>query len=244
MSDDWEFYSLLVDDKPASIYLDLGLADEAPIRSQPDLAYIRVVMQRPRSDGLSSQEEFDDLIAVEDALTNHLREVENITYVGRNTSGGNRDFYFYTGEPAGFSTWANAALARHRHYQFDIGGRPDPNWDTYLGFLYPSLDDLQRIRNRHVLEELANNGDQIARPRTIDHVALLPSATANENLNRYLRGLGFAIDEPTTYGGSIVARFRRQDRPQAIDEIVLPIAQRVRELGGEYDGWGCEVVAC
>ena len=33
MSDDWDFYSLRVDGEPASIFVDLGISEDAPIRS-------------------------------------------------------------------------------------------------------------------------------------------------------------------------------------------------------------------
>jgi hypothetical protein len=55
MSDDWDFYPLLVDDQAASIFVDLGIAKIAPIRTHPTMSYLRVIMQRPREDGLASR---------------------------------------------------------------------------------------------------------------------------------------------------------------------------------------------
>lgn len=48
ITDDWDFYFLQVDDKPASIY------DFAPNPKLPYMAYIRLHMREPRTDGLSS----------------------------------------------------------------------------------------------------------------------------------------------------------------------------------------------
>jgi hypothetical protein len=243
MSDEWDFYPLRVDDEPASIYLDLGLGRDAPIESQPHMAYIRVFMRQPRPDGLSSNEEFDDLVKVEDSLTERFSGGGgNATYAGRNTSSGNRDFYFYTADPVAFAESVEATMTDHPHYQFEIGSRPDPEWDVYFGFLYPSPDDLQRILNRRVTDNLAAHGDNLSEPRPIDHLAYMPTAASAADLRDFLRGQGFAIDEPRIEGGSVALAFKRSDRPDRIDEVVVPVARRVQELGGEYDGWGCEVV--
>src|SRR5690606_18463753 len=96
MSVDWDFYLCRVDGDPASIFVDLGLARDAPVNDRPHMAYVRVYMQSPRPDGLSSQEEFDALVRLENSLTSALSADNATIYVGRNTSGGCRDFYFYT----------------------------------------------------------------------------------------------------------------------------------------------------
>jgi hypothetical protein len=242
MVEDWDSYLLRVDDKPASIYLNLGLARDAPLISQPNMTYVRVVMRQPRPDGLSSQEEFEALIELEDQLTERLRQ-RGDTFAGRNTSDGNRDFYFYTSDPRGFEQFAVAVMEDHGDYPFEVGGRPDPDWDVYRAFLYPSPDDLQRILNRRVTTALAENGDNPSKPRSIDHFAYLPSVAAAERLRNFLRDEGFDVDEPRIDEGSVVVTFKRSDTPEHIDEVVLPIARRVADLGGDYDGWGCETAS-
>lgn len=242
MSDDWDFYALLVDSEPASIYLDLGLAQDAPIDSQPHHAYLRVNMRRPRPDGLSSNEEFEELSAVEDSLTEAFARSRSTTYAGRNTSGGNRDFYFYTNNAATFAASVRVVMSGHSDYNFEIGERLDPEWSVYFNFLYPSPDDLQRILNRRVVDNLAAHGDDLSEVRPIEHFAYFPNSSAAAKLRNYLREEGFSIGEPPIDGGTVAVSFKRIDRPEDIDDVVIPVARRVQELGGEYDGWGREVV--
>lgn len=243
MSDNWDFYPLLVDDQPASTYVDLGLAKTAPVTTQPHMGYVRVFMRQPREDGLSSSEEFDILMGLEDALIGCLASNGATTYCGRNTSGGNRDFYFYTSDAAAFSTSAREAMAGHPEYEFETGTRLDPEWKSYFRFLYPSADSMQRIMNRRVTDALAKHGDALSDPRLIDHLAYLPNARAAAALRDLLVGQGFTVHEPEVGSGSVVLRFERADRPDAIDDVVVPIARRIKELDGTYDGWGCEVVS-
>jgi len=247
MVDDWDFYFLQVDDKPASIYLNLGLAPIAPLTGQTHMAYVRIAMHQPRPDGLSSQEEYDALIGLEDALVQPLEQRGHI-YAGRNTSDGNRDFYFYTADPESFQEAACAAMAGHRQYRFQVGSRRDPDWEIYRNFLYPSPGDLQGIldrreirMNRNVIEQLVSEGDDPSKSRAIDHLAYLPNASAAESLRAYLSNEGFTVSEPRAAGDVLALPFERQDVPNNIDEVVLPIVRRVRKLGGNYDGWGCEV---
>ncbi len=241
MSGNWDFYPLRVDNEPASIYLDLALAQTAPVSAEPNMAYVRVRMRRPRPDGLSSDEEFQTLSDLEDLLIDGIARKDTTTYAGRNTSGGNRDFYFYTADPTTFAESAKRAMARKPEYQFEIGGRLDPSWKVYFDFLYPSADDLQRILNRRVNDSLTVHGDDLSKPRTIDHLAYLPSVGAAETLRDYLRKQGFAVGEPKVEGSSIGVSFERINAPDQMDDVVIPIARRVRDLGGDYDGWGCEV---
>jgi hypothetical protein len=216
----------------------------AGIRSHATMAYLRVLMRRPRADGLSSQGEFDDLIALEDRVTGKIIQGGAAIFVGRNTSGGNRDFFFYVADPAKFEDDARAAMREFPAYKYESGTREDPEWQTYFEFLHPSQTELQRILNRRVLGQLQQQGDNANNPRKIDHLALLPNAEAQSAFAGYVRAEGFdtasVLGEPNSDGQFAVA-FSRIDQPALIDEIVEPLFLKATELGGVYDGWGCPV---
>ncbi|MBR1121982.1 DUF695 domain-containing protein [Bradyrhizobium lablabi] len=244
MSDYWDFYLQRVDDRPASIFVDLGIKKEAPLGTHPTMGYLRVLMRRPREDGLSSQEEFDELIALEDRVTEKIAGVGTAIFVGRNTSDGNRDFYFYVTDPAKFEQAAQAAMRDFPAYRYETGTREDRDWRVYFDFLHPSKIDLQRILNRRVCERLQEQGDNPNNRRKIAHVALLPSAEAQAALGGYVRANGFAVESAPREAdakGRFSVEFSRNDQPARIDEIVEPLFQKAVELGGVYDGWGCHV---
>jgi hypothetical protein len=244
MSDDWDFYFLRVDDEPASIFVDLGVRDDAPVMSHPSMAYLRVQMLRPRHDGLSSQDEYEDLIALEDRVATHIVKDAATIYVGRNTSGGMRDFYFYVADPAEFESAVRVAMRRLPTYTYEVGSREDPDWRTYLEFLYPSDVDMHRIMNRRVCERLESHGDNITNARQIDHVAFVPSREAQSTFSRHVQAEGFTIGRApreSTDDGQFTVEFSRVDPPAHIDDIVIALFEKIVELGGEYDGWGCSV---
>lgn len=243
----WDFYFLRVDDQPASIYLDLSRIDVAPMPHFPVMAYVRIAMRSPREDGLSSQEEFDDLVKVEDLLVEKLTAFGAL-YVGRNTSDGCRDFYFYIQVDDGhWEQQVEQAMQASVRYRYQAGARPDENWSVYREFLYPSPRALQSIENRSVCDALESNGDSMTMPREIDHWAYFPDFLTRDTFLQRARELGFEARACEAVKGEKIefgAQVCRIDLPSfaAIDDICLPLYDLAVDCGGRYDGWECQVV--
>lgn len=247
MSVDWDFYLCRVDGDPASIFVDLGLARDAPVNDRPHMAYVRVYMQSPRPDGLSSQEEFDALVRLENSLTSALSADNATIYVGRNTSGGCRDFYFYTDDPSDWEPRVSKAFENFQHYEYETGSRFDNEWTVYLEFLYPSPEDMQRIQNRRVCETLERNGDALSEAREIDHWAYFPDEDSRARFLKVIRSQGFTVRELSRSDDAenpFGVQFFRVDRPsfENIDDVTLPLHRAAIEDGGEYDGWETRAV--
>lgn len=242
MSDNWNFYALLVDDEPASIFVDLGVTKETQIADFPIMAYLRVRMNNPRPDGLSSQDEYDSLISLEKDVAEAAEHAGKYLYVGRNTSSGNRDFYFYT-QNESIENFLEKAMKNWPSYEYQTGCRPDNEWSTYWRFLYPSPEDFQRIGNRDVVDRLLEQGDRIDEPRTIDHFAVFGSREARNIFVKHLAARGYAIiGEADATNGEFQVIFDRIDRPDQIDDVTMDLFRAARDSGGEYDGWGCTIV--
>jgi uncharacterized protein (TIGR01619 family) len=243
MSDDWDFYPRLVDGAPASIYVDLGIVRRAPIPSHGHMAYVRLRMKSPRPDGLSSAEDYDALIALEDSILPDLEGNANSIFVGRNTSNGYRDFYFYTPDGDQFLRMANGVFLRFPDYSFEAGSRPDESWSTYLNFLFPPEKEMQIIGNRRVCENLKRHGDALAEARQIDHRVYLPTQEAAKQFSVAIATKNFSlINSEVMDDGQWFVDFQRTDRPREIDAIVIDLLEQCHAHGGRYDGWGCSVV--
>ncbi|HOY77072.1 MAG TPA: DUF695 domain-containing protein [Hyphomonadaceae bacterium] len=244
MSDDWDFYLLRVDDQPASIFVDLGIAGDAPIHTHPQLGYLRLVMRQPRPDGLSSQDEYEALMAIEDQVIPQIVEAASAIFVGRNTTAGNRDFLFYVADVPAFETAATSAMKLFPAYTFEVGSREDADWAVYRDFLYPAPDDMQRIQNRRVVINLEQNGDNPTQPREIDHWVDAPDRTKQQAIITHILSEGFALINAATTPdeqGYYSINFKRADIPANIDDVTLPLIHRITDLGGDYDGWGCTI---
>ena len=117
--DHWEIYVSYIDDQPAVILVDLGIGEFAPLAEKPALVWVWVQIPAPDEEGFPTEEEDMKLNDVEDLITDAV-EATTARYVGRITSNGRREFYFYTDNPQEFRDAATAAMGSAPDYQFEI----------------------------------------------------------------------------------------------------------------------------
>lgn len=246
MSKDWDSYSREIDGKAASIFLDLGLADAAPVARLPVLGTVHLCMRCPRQDGLSSADEFVALTAVEDALASQL-VCRSTTYVGCITTAGRRDFYFYSAAEQGWADRVAAVLGAYPDYRYTCSTRADREWGTYFDVLSPSHEDRACIRNRRICDDLQQQGDRLLTARPILHWAYFRKAKARQAFVDKVIALGHRVEEcvdPEAKGEPFSVRFSGVGVPShgGIDALTLPLFRAAHECGGEYDGWETEVI--
>lgn len=145
---DWESYICNVNGSLSSVFVDLKLADRAPYPDQPKLAWLWIRLNHPRDDGLSSDDEFDVLCNYEDDLQALITQDGHCRYVGRITTSGRREFYFYIPPDAHFRTVIDGTLRKYPEYFFSVGEKPDALWSQYFEVLYPGKNGREQIEKR------------------------------------------------------------------------------------------------
>jgi Family of unknown function (DUF695) len=143
MTEHWASYFCNVNDKLASVFLDIHLRNCAPDPDRPWLLWVWVDFKQPRHDGLSSREEFATLCAIEDKLKLALMHDGQTLLGGRITTDGRREFYYHAPNAGTFEAALKSAMSSFPDYEFDFGTQHDPQWNQYLNVLFPSEDDLQ-----------------------------------------------------------------------------------------------------
>jgi hypothetical protein len=247
LSDEWDFYFARVNDAVASIFVDLGVRREAPNETRPWLLWVWLKLRNPRPDGLASNDEAPRLNEIGAVLDSTVSATCGAQLVGRITGGGRREFYFYAAEPGALDDAAVQAMKSFDGYEFETGSAFQPEWDHYLGMLYPSDTNLERMRNRRLLEELAGQGDVHELPRKVDHWLYFADEHGRVACRDTLAEIGFAIEEETLSEEEgdalpyalIVSRVDSVDT-HSINGITLELARLAGEHRGDYDGWGCE----
>lgn len=248
MSDEWNFYSCNIKDKIASIFVDLGIFDSTPIDTLPFMAYVRLSMNSPDDNGMPSREEYDTLVAIEEALEDKLA-IDGTIYIGRCTTDSHRDFFFYTDRSSAWIKSVADCLAAFPDYEYTADTRAEPDWATYRSYLYPSKADRQTIDNRRICLLLEENGDRLTTAREIEHWAYFTDDRHRSEFVAQVTKFGFKIvsltespsDENTV---KYLAHISKFDIPSLdnIDNITLPIFYIAIEHNGEYDGWGTAVI--
>jgi uncharacterized protein (TIGR01619 family) len=246
MAENWKPYLCNVNDKIASIFVNLGLRSEVPITSKPWLLWTWVSFQAPRADGLSDGKEAPTLFKIEDALDAYVSHACRAIPCGRITTEGRREFYFYGETEDGFHQAVSAALKSFDGYKFEIGSQKDSEWEQYLNVLYPSPEDLQRIANMDLLDVLLGKGDVPTVAREVQHWMYFPSESSRVLFRDAAAAVGYKIvSESNSNGelpfGIVVARHQSIEKA-SIDTTVIELLHLSRRFAGEYDGWETPVV--
>jgi regulator of RNase E activity RraB len=248
LSDEWDFFFASVDDAIVSIFVDLGIRPEVPIEERPWLLWVHVDMQAPRPDGLSSSEESPRLKEIGDALDATVSATCGALLVARVTGAGKREFYFHAGEPGPLDEAAAQVMKSFEGYEFQCGSAFQPEWDYYLGTLYPSNTNLQRMQNRRLLASLAAEGDVHELPRKVDHWLYFADEDGRAACRDTLAAIGFAVEEETVADDEdgqlpfalVVSRVDSIDK-QSINGVTLELVRLAGEHRGDYEGWGSPV---
>lgn len=242
----WKPYLCNVNGKPASILVDLDLRNSAPVPSKPWLLWAWVYFQSPRADGLSSGAEAPTLYEIEDALYAKVSKFCGAQPCGRITTEGRREFYFYGETDIGFRKAAEIALSAFEKYKFDIGAKSDPSWHQYLGVLYPSPQDLQRIANMDLLDVFAKQGDVHSVSREVQHWLYFPSAAARSLFRDAVLASGFKVASEAVAEGAmpfVISVVLVQPIDQgSINETVVELLNLCQDFEGDYDGREAPVI--
>jgi uncharacterized protein (TIGR01619 family) len=246
MADNWKPYLCNVNGKIASIFVNLGLRESAPMASKPWLLWTWVYFLTPRPDGLSDSKEAPTLYQIEDAVNLSVSTACRAIPCGRITTEGRREFYFYGETKDGFRHAVQAALKGFDGYKCDLGDQEDPQWNQYFDVLYPSDEDLQRIANMDLLDVLEQKGDVLTVAREVQHWMYFHSESSRDLFRDAAVAVGYRIvSESITEGdsplGIVVARTHSIEQA-SIDSTVIELLHLSKRFDGEYDGWETPVV--
>ena len=247
MTDNWDSYLCEINQRPASILVDLGIVSQAPLPQFPCMGYVNIALKHPDENGFPRREEYETLIVVEDTLEAALTAQGGAAYVGRCATEGRHDLIFYTTGTAGWDAKVAAAMQAFPSYEWDTGAHLEPEWETYLNFLYPDDNDMLAIQNRRVCRRLLEQGDDLSKSRPVDHWLAFPAHALALAFCDEARAQGYKVEEAAPEaqedgeGSAPIFRVRlsRSDAPDDIDEITFALFGLARKHEGAYDGWGC-----
>jgi uncharacterized protein (TIGR01619 family) len=248
MTENWKSYFCNVNDKLASIALNLGLNEGAAVESKPWLLWVWVYLQHPRPDGLSDQGEFETISAIEDELLKRLTATCQAVEAGRITTDGHREFYFYGACTDGFEAAIRAVMGNFSAYKFDFGKQHEPDWNQYRNVLYPSEENMERIKNMDILELLMREGDTLESVRDVHHWIYFKTSNDRKLFAEDVLQLGYTVEGQLEglekeFPYSIQITRDQSITPGKIDDAVLELFRMAKELDGEYDGWETQVIA-
>jgi regulator of RNase E activity RraB len=240
--DDWDFYPCVVDDRPASIFLNLRYEHRRPSSFADTLFWLHIYMLDPAENGLGSAPEGEALFPLEDAFIGTVTKL-GLVYVGRLRNDGAWQLAFYG---AAEHRDAFSALARDADLggrRFESGSKPDREWTYYQEFLMPDAERRQWMQDRRLLEVLEEQGDVHSTARRVDHWAYFRTPESRQAFVQDVMRDGFALENTSDDTEAFGAQVVRTDTVELehIHEVVMKLFNLAEQHGGYYDGWGSPV---
>jgi uncharacterized protein (TIGR01619 family) len=241
--EEWSSYFTNVDHKPASIALDLGFKNIAPLSQKSNSLWISIDMKNPTQDGFSSHEESELLWEIEDKLVDTLEEKYQSVFVGRLTSNGERALYLYINEDKQYDATIAKVMESYPSYVYRHDMKKDPKWDIYFNFLFPSPIDFQDIMNRRVLANLESHGDSLEKPRVVYHWISFHTENEKKEFLDKIKELSFKIEDEIFDEKHkdipYILNISRIDKVDysSVSEYTLSLWKLAQECNASYDGW-------
>ena len=235
--DEFDFYPCLVDDGPASIYVNLKYERERP---PADTRYtLAIRMREPDTHGIGTSDETGALNLVEEAAIAKAGEL-SITFVGRIRTRGIWEIVLYG--PAGHVDALHAVVhERVGDRRIEIRSAADPTWTYYRELLLPDAERRQWMDDRRLVQVLREQGDVLVTPRRVDHWASFATAADRDAFVTAVTANGFALAE---------ASHDKSERPfgawvhrvdpielDHIHDVVMTLVDAALAHDGVYDGW-------
>lgn len=249
MTEHWDVYTTTIEDKPASVFLNLGLFDDCPDPERPTAMRVSASIQQPTDTGFPTPEENEKLHAVEDALEEHVKERLDGVYAGRVTSGGKRDYYYYVpGEEPDVGAVMGGVTELFGDYEFEAGILPDPEWKEYLEYLFPGPLEMQLMMNRQVISNLQDHGDPLEEPRPISHWLYFPTVEARSDFIQRAKEAGYELEKELPPGEEgeerhgVIVTHTAPATPDAMQKAIVELFELGLECDGLYDGLETQVL--
>lgn len=248
MSEHWDMYFGYIDDKLASIVLDMAIWQEIDTQKFNHCFCIRLKLKEPNQDGLPIGQESNQINEMEDAILERLSP-KNFINVGTVTSNGVRDMIFYSDQESKNALMEAAEqFIRPTGYEFEVFEiEEDETWEFYDDFLYPNQYQQQHMGNQQVVISLEQAGDTLDVPRKVEHWLYFNDLKMMKSFMKEIKKERFSIEEKSKKvdeDGKYMVSISRIDSVDldSINEVTDLLVEISEKYEGEYDGWETFVI--
>lgn len=246
---DWEVYFCELEGKPASISVDLGLEEVAPLNEKAQVFELIVGCKTADEDGFPTDEtEWDILGQIEDALVYQFVGELGANFAGKTLHDGKRSFYFYSNHEALLEVFASNVMQQFEGYSYNANTQKDPDWSLYFDFLFPEPPIMQTIQNGRLIKHMEEQGDQAHIPRKISHMFYFPTEQNRKDFITASGKAGYTLEaESADDAGEempyrlTISKYGLTDEA-SVNETSMELWQMAEDHGGQYDGWEAALI--
>ena len=244
----WDVYLAQYEDGPGSTTLNMNLINRAPVKEFPFIVVTGVTYKNGDKDGFPLKEEFNNLYRISDSILQVISTITKREIAGTFTHKSQRMDYVYVRDTVELRKKLTEVYERYfNDYKYSIRIREDKNWDAYLKFLYPNEETMEYMSNEKVVMNLVNSGDNLTKPRQVDHWIYFANAGERNLYKTFAETQGYktegeSLKKETTLPYELHISRIDYVKLDAICKITIELRRKAKELHGEYDGWETFVV--
>lgn len=228
--------------------LDMNMIEKAPIDELPFRLITGVTFLECNSDGFPSEDEYKALYILSEELKGMIDVFTDASLVGTFTYQCERLDYYYV---------SDTTQLRNRLVQFYSSNYPkydqyisivfDPEWNTYIKFLYPNETLKEYMSNQKVIMNLQSSGDDLSKARKVNHFVYFPDVLSRNEFIEQVSKRGYGIedlDKVKDEDYPFVVQISRIDFVDltSISKVTIELKKISETLQGLYDGWETTVV--
>lgn len=241
MSEHWEFYPCQTGGGLAYIFYDHGIREEINALEADQLFKIQIHLKDPNESGLPKEEEFDALTAIENHVESFMSANKGYP-VGKVTVSGMRVFYSYINISEEEALAYVQKLVSDSGYDTRYSVIEDKKKEGYWNDLFPTDRDWRIILDSKMIQALLAQGDDIQRPRRIDHAIRFSSMEQLQEFSHWAQNEDYEIDdysETEDPKQKYNLTFHHTGSPQLSDisQYTIQLHEKAKEMGAAYDGW-------
>jgi regulator of RNase E activity RraB len=241
-----EFYTQIEDGSLVKIEVELEAEENIMDKAiYPWLYTVFIKLKSPLPNGLADEDEEDFLSECKDRLAIKLQEKEKAVYVGSKTRDGWYELYFYLEDPKGVENKTKDLLNAFG-YKYESNAVKDRKWNIYEVSLCPNAKQAHHIQSHQIIEEMAEEGDDLSKPREVEHYILFEIASLREKFEELLvekaltcKGDFEREDEEYIYGLAVAIEHNLE--AETINETTDMLMDLCKEHHGHYEGWSASL---
>jgi uncharacterized protein (TIGR01619 family) len=244
----WDTYLLEYRDGPGSTMLDMDLAKVAPISDLTFRLVTGVSFNNCDENGFPNSEEYNNLYQLSNVVDGMVSTLTSAKLVGTYTYQCERLDYFYISDTTQIRNRLSQLYdLQYPHYEYSILLIPDPDWNAYFKFLYPSEGVLELMNNQKVIQKLGASGDDLSKARKVNHFLYFENLSSRNDFLLKTKSQGFQLeninrDDDIEYPFKLqISRIDFVDL-QSISKVTLNLVRMATEHNGIYDGWETHAV--
>ncbi len=244
MPQDWDAYVTYLDDEKALISLDLEVAKVAPVLSYMHLLGIQFTFKNPTEDGFYTAEEQPKLFEIEDRIAEVYKAEAHAKHVATITTGGGRMMYFYAEDDEYLAALVGKIAHEFNDYDFNYLLEKDAPWNFYFNIVYPTLLDMQIIKNRRMIKLMEEQGEDLNEVREVTHWFFFNNGASRKQASVRMRDGGCEIlddnffdERVPEYNFGMRVLIKHNMTQETMLNVTYALYDFIEKYEGIYDGW-------